>query len=124
MKKVKPVNFGRIYLMISIPVGIILSILFLVYMSNDRSYLLKNYPTIEKVTEISGRVSKVKLERGIFCIDFADGSRAKDMEKIYNEKKQSIAFFLKEYDSIYKKANTDTIIVNRYGISYYFMLRY
>jgi hypothetical protein len=124
MKNIKTTNFGRTYLMISIPVGIILSILFLVYMSNDRSYLLKNYPTIEKVTEISGRVSKVKLERGIFCIDFADGRRAKDMEKIYNEKKQSIAFFLKEYDSIYKKANNDTINVKRYGISYYFILRY
>ncbi len=124
MKNYKTTNFGRVYLMISIPVGIILSILFLVYMSNDRSYLLKNYPTIEKVTEISGRVTKVKLERGIFCIDFADGKRAKTMDDITDNKKHDIASFLKEYDSIIKKANSDTIIVKRYGISYYFMLRY
>jgi hypothetical protein len=123
MKNNKATNFGKIYLIISIPVGIIFSILFWIYMSNNRSYLLTNYPTIAKVTEIRGRVSNVNLERGIFCIDLADGSRAKDMEKIYNDKKQSIAFFLKEYDSIIKKANNDTIIVKRNGISYFFMLR-
>jgi hypothetical protein len=123
MKTVKPTRFGRIYLMISIPVGIILSIIFWISMEKNRSYLIDNYPTIEKSTEISGRVTKVNLERGLFAIDLSNGTRAKDMENIYDDKKKSIAFFLKEYDSIIKTANSDTLIVKRHRKPYYFTLR-
>jgi hypothetical protein len=117
-------NIFNAYTSLLIPLSIFIIVGGWIFMIKHQDYLIQNYPTIEKFTEIRGRVSKVNLNRGIFCIDFADGRRSKDMEKIYNEKKQSIAFFLKEYDSIYKKANNDTIIVKRYGISYYFMLRY
>jgi hypothetical protein len=124
MKTVKPTSFGRIYLMISIPVGIILSIIFWISMEKNRSYLIDNYPTIEKSTEISGRVSKVNLNRGLFAIDLSNGKRVKSMDDITDFKKHDIAFFLKEYDSIFKKANSDTIIVKRFRENYYFILRY
>jgi hypothetical protein len=46
------------------------------------------------------------------------------MENLYNSKKSSIASFLKEHDSIIKKANSDTVIVKRQRKPYYYILRY
>lgn len=117
-------KLNKSYSFIMIPIMIIFSIAVWINMIKNRSYLIDNYPTIEKSTEISGRVSKVNLNRGLFAIDVSNGTRAKSMENLYNNKKRSIASFLKEYDSIIKKANSDTVIVKRHRKPYYFMLRY
>ena len=117
-------NLRKFYSVIMISIVILIPILFWISMEKEGSYLIENYPTIEKSTEISGRVTKVNLNRGLFAIDFADGRRAKTMDDITDNKKHDNAFFLKEYDSIIKKANSDTIIVKRHRKPYYFILGY
>jgi len=116
-------NSKKSYSFIIVPIMILLSIGIWISMGKYRTYLINNYATIEKKTEISGKVTKVILEHGIFCIDLSNGMRVKTMENVYNYKKSSMAGFLKEYDSIIKKVDSDTIIVKRYRKPYYFMLK-
>jgi hypothetical protein len=61
-------NFKKYYSLIMIPIMIIFSIAVWISMEKNRSYLINNYPTIEKSTEISGRVTKVNLEKGYFVL--------------------------------------------------------
>lgn len=114
----------RNYTLLAILGMILLYVTIWIAMIKNRSYLINNYPTIEKSTEISSRVSKVNLNRGLFAIDLSNGTRVKTMDDITDNKNHDIAFFLQEYDSIIKKANSDTIIVKRHRKAYYFMLRY
>jgi hypothetical protein len=117
-------KFKKYYSFIMIPIVILIPIAFWIYMEKEGSYLIDNYRTIEKSTEINGRVTKVNLNRGLFAIDLSNGTRVKSMDDITNNKKHDIAFFLKEYDSVIKKANSDTVIVKRNRKPYYFVLRY
>lgn len=121
--KEKSKRFKICYTIIAITSLIAFYITIWILMDRNRTYLINNYPTITKETEIRGKVTKVNLNHGIFCIDLSNGTRAKDMENIYDDKKKSIAFFLKEYDSIIKTANSDTLIVKRHRKPYYFTLR-
>jgi hypothetical protein len=119
--KEKSKRFKICYTIIALT-SIIITIWILI--DRNRTFLINNYPTITKETEISGKVTKVNLNRGMFCIDLSNGKRVKSMEDITDFKKHDIAFFLNESDSIFKKANSDTIIVKRFRDTYYFVLRY
>lgn len=116
-----PLKGLRIPMYIFIPFGIIFTITCWTWMIKRQDSLLKEYHKVIKTSELGDKIIKIRQERGFSRYLLADESKIR-FPDIFNDKKQNIAGEIEPFDSIYKKKDSDTIIVVRNGRKYYFWI--
>jgi hypothetical protein len=101
--------------------GVMFFVLFLKW----QQHRYKMYTDVEKETEISGVIQRLWREHGALLIQFKDSSKF-EIYQTYNQSyEQSDIFMFGEIgDSIFKKANNDTVFIFRSGKEYQFYLQH
>jgi glucan phosphoethanolaminetransferase (alkaline phosphatase superfamily) len=83
----------------------------------------KTYPGIKKTKEINGKIINIKIFTSNALVKLDDSSKyviGPDYNRNY---KETVSFFIKVGDSLFKKKNNDTLLVYRGGHEYLFKLK-
>jgi len=89
---------------------------------DDRGKMIEEYVPVTSQTSLSGRVIKRMVNRGIwFIVD--DGNKYRNESAFRSKDGDEYDWELKAGDSIYKRANNDTLVIVRDGISTVYIKR-
>ena len=95
-----------------IGISIILSPILVFHLYREQENLSKEYPRITFNSSLSGTVVEIFHNHGVF-VKLSNGTQCSTGDKLIDNKGSDMGLFLIKNDSIYKKADSDTLYVIR-----------